>query len=69
LENLAKVKYSVGIVGLREHQPQAQLLRQQLDPEELNLDKVYGDGILERIPILKLSEDNLYYERVGIASP
>jgi MoaA/NifB/PqqE/SkfB family radical SAM enzyme len=27
------VKYSVGIVGLKEHQHQAQLLRQQLDPD------------------------------------
>jgi MoaA/NifB/PqqE/SkfB family radical SAM enzyme len=27
------VKYSVGIVGLKEHQYQAQLLRQQLDPD------------------------------------
>jgi MoaA/NifB/PqqE/SkfB family radical SAM enzyme len=27
------IKYSVGIVGLKEHQDQAQLLRQQLDPD------------------------------------
>jgi MoaA/NifB/PqqE/SkfB family radical SAM enzyme len=30
--DLFKVKYSVGIVGLKEHQHQAQLLRQKLDP-------------------------------------
>jgi MoaA/NifB/PqqE/SkfB family radical SAM enzyme len=30
--DLHNVKYSVGIVGLKEHQHQAQLLRQQLDP-------------------------------------
>jgi MoaA/NifB/PqqE/SkfB family radical SAM enzyme len=31
--DLHNVKYSVGIVGLKEHQHQAQLLRQQLDPD------------------------------------
>ncbi|WP_310428341.1 STM4011 family radical SAM protein, partial [Chamaesiphon sp. VAR_48_metabat_135_sub] len=30
--DLHNVKYSVGIVGLKEHQTQSQLLRQQLDP-------------------------------------
>jgi MoaA/NifB/PqqE/SkfB family radical SAM enzyme len=31
--DLDLVKYSVGIVGLKEHQHQSQLLRQQLDPD------------------------------------
>jgi hypothetical protein len=31
--DLHNVKYSVGIVGLKEHQHQAQLLRQKLDPD------------------------------------
>jgi MoaA/NifB/PqqE/SkfB family radical SAM enzyme len=31
--DLDRVKYSVGIVGLKEHQHQSQLLRQQLDPD------------------------------------